>query len=103
MSASSGGSQRSAPLGELSVARHVLRSGRFLRIFLFFARVFGFLNGFPGFFFRRLGFPPVFLSFWIKKVLFSSARVTVLLSRESRPCLSETKKQRVFCFPLPRE
>ena len=29
---------------------------------------------------------------------FVFARGTVVLSRESRPCLSETKKKRVFCF-----
>ena len=100
MSVPSEASQRSASLGALSTARHVSCSGRFLRILFFYFSVciLGFLNGFF-WVFLSFGFPLVFLSFWIKKRIFSFTRVTVLLSRESRPCHSETEKREAwFCF-----
>ena len=88
----------------------------------FSTRVFGFLNGF--FVFFTFGFSPVFPSFSTKKMFekqiaqknafscffsfreshgFASVRGTVLLLRESRPCLSETKKNMFYVFFFSRE
>ena len=97
------------------------RSGRSLQIlfFYFFARIFGFLNGFFPAFFRYFGFPPVFLSFstkkkfeiiFMQKTRFLLRKVTVLLPREARLCFSEShghvfrkRKKCIFCFFFFRE
>lgn len=86
-------------------------------IFYFSARVFGFLNVFFLSFFdvlvihlSPLAFRSIFLFFLFERKnpfpffsfheshSFAFARDTVLLSRESRPCLSKTKKMRFLFF-----